>query len=84
MRAGASSSQLPHNPPPRSEVGEGDRGSLFNGARRLRSPEIEALFEIFKLRVDELRLVETRIYEWIVVYQRSQTNRSRVSSFEEL
>ncbi len=30
----------------------------------LRSPEIGAVFEIFKLSVDELRLVETRADEW--------------------
>ncbi len=38
----------------------------------LRSPEIDAVFEIFKLNVDELRLVETRADEW--------TYRSRVEA----
>ncbi len=30
----------------------------------LGSPEIDAVFEIFELSVDELRLVETRADEW--------------------
>ncbi len=37
---------------------------LFHMAQCLRSPEIEAMFEILKLRVDELRLVEARDDEW--------------------
>ncbi len=37
---------------------------LFNVAWCLRSPEIDAVFEIFKLSVDELRLVERRADEW--------------------
>ncbi len=36
-------------------------------ARCLRSPEIEAMFKILKLRVDELRLDEARVDEWRVV-----------------
>ncbi len=33
----------------------------FNVAQCLRSPEIEAMFEILKLKVDELRLDEARV-----------------------
>ncbi len=37
---------------------------LFIVARCLRSPEIDAVFNISTLSVDELRLVETRADEW--------------------
>ncbi len=37
---------------------------LFNVAWCLRSPKIDAVFAIFKLSVDELRLVETRADKW--------------------
>ncbi len=37
---------------------------LFNVALCLRSPGIDAVFEIFKLRVDEFRLLEARANEW--------------------
>ncbi len=37
---------------------------LSNVTWCLRSPEIDAVFEIFKLSVDELRLVVTRADEW--------------------
>ncbi len=37
---------------------------LFNVPWCLRSPEIDTVFEIFKLSVDELRLVDTRADEW--------------------
>ncbi len=39
----------------------------FDVAWCLRSPEIEALIGILKLRAYELRLVETRFDEWRVV-----------------
>ncbi len=52
---------------------------LFNAAQCLRSPEREAMFEILKMRIDELRLVGARVDDWKVVavlfieerYQRS-------------
>ncbi len=34
--------------------------------RCLRSPEQEAVFDILKLKVDELRIVEARVDEWRV------------------
>ncbi len=57
---------------PEKATGEDGRKSriadlLFNMARCLRSTEIEAMFEILKLMVDELRLVEARVDEWRVV-----------------
>ncbi len=39
----------------------------FNVTRCIRRPEMEAVFKILKLRVDESRLVDTRVYEWRVV-----------------
>ncbi len=40
---------------------------FFNVARCLRSPEIEVMFEILKLGVNEFKLVEARVDELRVV-----------------
>ncbi len=70
-RVGTSGSYITRLLDPKSEKATEEYGLasriaelLFNVALCLRSPRIDAVFEIFKLRVDEFRLLEARANEW--------------------